>query len=107
VGAISTSLNRKNNTIPSSLLVPDVIAYPNGFVVCSRDSSGELALSFVDASTLSPVALPVRVKRLSKAEIQTCRLAFSAQAAAIAVAWQERIPPASANAYLSVVPLSQ
>lgn len=85
-------------------LVPDVVTNGRHFVACGRGDDGELVLGIYSVTDLQPVAV-LPVPRLSIAEIASCRLAVAPGGARVAVAWAERVPPATLYQYVTLVDL--
>ncbi|HEX2568302.1 MAG TPA: hypothetical protein VH877_02005 [Polyangia bacterium] len=85
-------------------LVPDVVTNGRHFVACGRGDDGELVLGIYSVTDLQQVAL-LPVPRLSIAEIASCRLAVAPGGAQVAVAWAERVPPATLYQYVTLVDL--
>ena len=85
-------------------LVPDVVTNGRHFVACGRGDDGELVLGIYSVADLQQVAV-LPVPRLSIAEIASCRLAVAPGGTQVAVAWAERVPPATLYQYVTLVDL--
>lgn len=84
---------------------PDVaLADPATFATCSLDAAGELEVGSYAVSDMGRLATTA-VPRLSRAGIDQCRLAAVPEQHAVAVAWRERVPPATARIFYAFVPL--